>query len=73
MKQACRWAFKGVPGNNSASPLVYEYTQRKMLAKLGFTSSFDDLTVFEVDAYSTIASELNKLESEEFKRKAKKR
>lgn len=44
-----------------------------MLAKLGFTTSFDELTIFEVDAFSIIASEFNKLESEELKRKAKKR
>ena len=73
MKQACRWAFKGVPGSNSASALIYEYSQKKMLSKLGYSFDGNNLTTFEVNAYSIIASEFNKLESEELKKKAKRR
>lgn len=55
------------------SPLVYEYAERKTLAKIGFTSDLSDLSVFEAEAFNLIASEFSRLEREEFKQKSRKK
>lgn len=44
-----------------------------MLAKLGYTFDSKDLLQYEVDAYSIIATEFNKIESEEMKKKSKRK
>jgi hypothetical protein len=39
-----------------------------MLAKMGYVFNLEDLSFFDVQVYSTIENELNKLEQEEYKR-----
>jgi len=56
---------------NEALPLVAEYVQRSMLRKLGFTSSADDLSIFDVEAFSVISDEIARLEKEEMKKARK--
>ena len=55
-------------GTNNAAPLVAEYTQKKMLSKLGYTFSGDDLTYFDVECYTIIANKFADLESKDRKR-----
>lgn len=59
--------------SSPASYLVQEYFELKMLSKLGISRNIEDLTVFEVNAYSIIASEINRLEKEEIKKSRKKK
>lgn len=59
---------QAIPG---ASGLVYEYVERKRLASLGFTSSLSHLDSWKADAFVFIDSQIDKLNSEEMKKKQK--
>ena len=58
---------------NETSSIVVEYSQRKMLATLGYTFSSDALTQFDVDCFSIIANEFASLEEQEMKLKSKRK
>ena len=54
--------------------LVAEYGQKKMLGKMGYNLDFNDLTVFDAEVFSLIASEFQEMEAQEMKKnKARKR
>lgn len=61
--------YKGMSGNNSALPIVNDYFQRKMLAKLGFSFDSENLTTFEVQCFTIIDNEYNKLKAADLKPK----
>lgn len=65
------WSYKGMSGLNRAAPLVYEYSVRKSLSKLGFTFDTTDLNEIDVEYLTLIASEYNRLEAEDMKRSKK--
>lgn len=44
-----------------------------MLSKLGYSLDFNELTVFDVEVFSIIASEFQTLERDELKQKSRKR
>lgn len=58
---------------NEATPVVSEYLTRLRLAKIGYTSDMRNLSVTKGEAFLFISQELDRLESEEMKRKAKRR
>ena len=58
---------------NGAAPLVYEYNSKKLLAKLGYRFSDDELTAFDAQAFTLIANEYAKLEQKEMSKNARKR
>ena len=49
--------------------MVHEYFDKKMLADLGHTFEGDNLTVFEVDCYKIISSQVSSLEERENKKR----
>jgi len=51
--------------------MVVEYFDKKMLAGLGYSFNFKDLTTFELDCYRVISSEINKLQKKDLKKKKK--
>jgi hypothetical protein len=50
-------------------PLVHEYIGRQRLAKLGFTSDLSKLPSWKAEAFVFISSEVDRLQSEEMKRR----
>lgn len=54
---------------NEAAPIVAGYTQKQMLAKLGYTFDGNELSVFDVECYAIIANRFAELEEKQMKRK----
>ena len=52
---------------------MQDFINKKNLAKLGFSVRIDDVEGWQYEAYCLIASELNRLESEEIEKARKKR
>jgi hypothetical protein len=50
---------------------VHFYIERKRLAALGYTSSMDDLDCYTASCLLLVSQELDKLESEDMKKKSK--
>lgn len=64
--------YKGLKSTNDAYPLVSEYSQRRRLAKLGYTSNISELSAWKASVFVMIDSEIDRLESEEMKKKRQK-
>ena len=64
-----RSAFKGGPLRNEAAYLVDEYSKRKRLAKLGYTSPLGELSAFRADVYAIIDQEIDACQQREMKAK----
>lgn len=62
-----------MPSQNEAAYLVWDYSNRKALSKLGYQKPFDQLTCFEVEYLTLIASEFSKLEQRELKANSRKK
>ena len=58
---------------NSITPFINEYVERKRLAKIGLTSSYDDLPYIKATIFNMISEKLEKIEEEELKKKTAKR
>lgn len=71
MKAQVGWVYKSLSSSNETAPIVNEYFTRKMLAKMGMSFNVNDLDDFDIEAFSFIQSEWNRLENAELKRKAK--
>jgi hypothetical protein len=54
---------------NEAAPLIAEYNVRRRLSKLGYTFDGDRLSAFKAQCFVIIATELDKLELDEAKRR----
>ena len=54
-----------------AAPIVYQYRTAKLMAKMGYVTSLDDLTDFEVRAFLLIENEFDRLKSDEMKRSSR--
>jgi hypothetical protein len=54
-------------------PIVDDYFNKKMLARLGYSFDGSQLSDFEVEAYHVISSEAAKLERADLQREAKMR
>lgn len=54
---------------NEAAPFLAEYTQRKRLAKLGYTSSISELSAFKAEVYGIIDQEIDSCQQQEMKAK----
>jgi hypothetical protein len=52
-------------------PIVTQYFDRHLLAKMGHHFPVDGLTDFEVEAYKVIKNHCDKLESEDLKKSSK--
>ena len=55
-------------GHNKMIIYVEEYFNRKMLAKLGYNFSPDELSVADVEAFQIIQEAINKHESDSMKK-----
>jgi hypothetical protein len=55
-----------------ASPIVGEYIQRKRLASLGYSSRLSDLPAWKAEAFILIDSQIDKINSDEMKKKQRK-
>lgn len=62
-----------MPSANEAAPLVEEYSTKKILSRLGYRFDSDDLTDFDVECMTLIASEFAKLEAQEIKSASRKK
>lgn len=58
---------------NEAAPILHEYSNRKVLAKLGYQFPIEKIEDFEVEAFTLIASELSKHESDDIKKRSRSR
>lgn len=54
---------------NEAAHLVDEYSKRKRLAKLGYTSPIGELSAFHADVYAIIDQEIDACQQREMKAK----
>jgi hypothetical protein len=52
---------------NAASSIVYEYTSKMSLRKLGYVFDARELDVFTSECFLIIASEISNLEAKEIK------
>jgi hypothetical protein len=57
-----RSAFKGGSLVNEAAPFLAEYSQRKRLAKLGYTSNIGELCALKAEIFGIIDHEIDKLQ-----------
>jgi len=55
-------------GHNGMILYVEEYFNKKMLAKLGYRFSVDELTVADVEAFQIIQEAINKNEADSMKK-----
>lgn len=68
---AVRAVYDSLDFRNEATPLVSEFIDRRRLAKLGFTSSFDELTAWKADAFIVIDVKLEELKLRDQERSLK--
>jgi hypothetical protein len=59
--------------SNESAPYIGEFFARSRLAKLGFTSSFDDLDSVTAEVFLSIDAEMEKFKADEMKRASRKR
>jgi len=72
LKRDAANAFKGRKLETSAAGLIREYLQRKLLSKIGITSSINDITDYEAECFTVIASEIASQEEKDRKKRSKK-
>ena len=58
---------------NSAAPYVGEFIARSRLAKIGFTTSFDDLDSVTGEVLLTIDGEFERFKADEMKKASKRK
>jgi len=58
-------------GHNKMSIYVEDYFNKKMLCKLGYRFSSEDLESADVEAYSIISSVIHKYQDDEMKKSSK--
>lgn len=63
-----RASLKGSGLQNEAAGFIAEYSQRKRLAKLGYTTSISELSAHKAEIFGIIDTEIDKFKSEEMKR-----
>jgi len=66
-------AFAGMSINSSVWPYMDEYLVRKRMAKLGYSTSFDDLDDEKAQIFVHIAAEIEKHGDSEIKKNGKRR
>ncbi len=59
--------------SNNSAPYIAEFFARQRLAKLGFTSSLDELDSVTAEVFITIDAEIEKLKADEMKKASKRR
>lgn len=64
-----KWAVRGIPTTNEAAPIVKDYFDRMMLAKLGYSFNSNELEQWQVDAFSLIANTITKVANRDAKQK----
>jgi hypothetical protein len=64
-----RSSYKGSSMQNEAAPYLAEYSQRKRLAKLGYTTNMSELTALKSEIFGIIDIELDKCQAEEMRQK----
>lgn len=62
-----RASYKGSSFANEAASFVAEYSRRKRLAKLGYTTDISKLSALKGEIFSIIDIELDKCQSEEMR------
>lgn len=75
LAKSCLFAYfvgKDTTFENEATPYVGEYFMRKRLAKLGFTSSFNELDSMTADVFMAIDSYIEELKAKEMAKQTKK-
>jgi hypothetical protein len=71
IREQARQSFKGSKFQNAAAPLMSEFLERKMLAKLGYTTDIGTLSSFKAHCFTLIQSTLNEEEDKQSKKKSK--
>lgn len=64
-----RAAYKGQSLQNEAAMFVAEYSQRKRLAKLGYTTNIEGLSALKAEIFGIIDVELDKCQSDDMRPK----
>jgi hypothetical protein len=64
-----RASYKGHSLVNEAATFVAEYSQRKRLAKLGYTSNISELSSLKAEIFSIIDIEIDKCQSDDMRSK----
>jgi hypothetical protein len=63
-----QWAVKGIPTTNEAGPIVKEYFDRLLLAKLGYRFNSNELEQWQVDAFNLIEATKKKIADRDAKK-----
>lgn len=58
---------------NESAPFIAEFFARSRLAKLGFTSSLDDLDSVTAEVFMAIDSEIENIKADEMKKASKRK
>jgi hypothetical protein len=53
---------------NPITPFVSEYIERQRMRKLGFTSSYEDLSYLKTEIFCMIAAKIDDIQQEEMKK-----
>lgn len=53
---------------NHSAPIVNHFFNRRMLARLGYTTPLDELSDFEFACFRVIENEMNRLEAKQWKK-----
>jgi hypothetical protein len=69
IREQARFAYRGSKFTNEAAPLVYEYSARKLMAKLGYTTDLGSLSSFKAECFMIIDGEINKEREKQMKRR----
>lgn len=59
--------------SNNSAPYIAEFFARQRLAKLGFTSSLDELDSVTAEVFITIDAEIERFKADEMKKSSRKR
>lgn len=62
-------SYKGGSLQNEAAPFLAEYSQRKRLAKLGYTTPMSGLSALKAEIFGIIDVEIDKCQSEDARSK----
>lgn len=73
VRRATRASYYGATDYYPMSEYVSEFINRQRMAKLGFTSSFDDMPYLKTSIFVTIDATVEKIQADEMKKSQKKR